>query len=57
MKTMMKLVSLAALGLTIIPSILVYLRVIRWDDHANLMVVGMILWFLSAPVWMKRTEH
>lgn len=57
MKTAMKLVSLAALGLTIIPSVLVYLRLIPWDAHANLMVVGMILWFLSAPVWMKRAGH
>jgi len=57
MKTAMKLVSLAALGLTIIPSVLVYLRLLPWDAHANLMVMGMIFWFLSAPVWMKRAGH
>jgi hypothetical protein len=57
MKTTMILISLVALGLTVVPAVLVYLRVIPWETHAALMVVGMILWFLSAPVWMKRAER
>ena len=40
----------AALGLvfTIAPSFLVLNDVITWQAHANLMAVGMVLWFLGA---------
>jgi hypothetical protein len=46
--------SVVALGLTIVPSILVAMGLARWETHAHLMAAGMILWFITAPFWMKR---
>ena len=47
----------ASLGLilTIVPSVLVLTGTIGWQTHANLMTVGMILWFLTTP-WQKKAE-
>jgi hypothetical protein len=46
----------ASLGLilTIVPSVLVLAGTITWQTHADLMTVGMILWFVAAP-WQKKT--
>jgi hypothetical protein len=40
--------------LTIVPSVLVLAGTITWQTHADLMTVGMILWFVAAP-WQKKT--
>lgn len=53
MKTVLKIISVIGLILTILPSILVFTRTISIDDHKAMMIVGMFLWFLSAPFWMK----
>ena len=52
MRTLLKLISFAGLGLTVVPSFLVFAGVIAWETHAALMLVGMVLWFASAPFWM-----
>ena len=54
MKLFLKSASLIGLGLTIIPAILVAAGNLSWTTHANLMTAGMILWFVSAPFWMKK---
>lgn len=54
MKTIFKIISFTGLGLTLIPSFAVYLDKITWDTHAILMIFGMVIYFLSAPFWMKR---
>ncbi|MEJ2077776.1 MAG: hypothetical protein P8Z74_07190 [Acidobacteriota bacterium] len=54
MKALLKVLSVAGLTLTIVPSFFVFSGAITWERHATLMVVGMILWFASAPFWMKR---
>ncbi len=46
-------VSLVGLTLTVVPSLLVMLGKIAWTRHADLMLLGMILWFATAPFWMK----
>lgn len=53
MKYFLKSVSLVGLLLTVVPSFLVLNGRIVWDLHAQLMLAGMILWFASAPFWMK----
>ena len=53
MKNILKIISLAGLVLTILPSMLVFKGVIKLQLHYHLMIIGMILWFGSAPFWMK----
>lgn len=52
MKTVLKLASLAGLGLTVMPAFLVFADAITWGTHATLMFVGTVLWFATAPFWM-----
>ena len=54
MKLVLKVVSITALVLTILPSLLVYLGVISLDNNKLLMLLGTLLWFLSAPFWMNK---
>jgi hypothetical protein len=54
MKTIVKLSSFLSLALTVFPAFFVFLNKISWQTHANLMLAGAILWFLTAPAWMKR---
>jgi len=54
MKTFLKTASAVALGLTLVPSLLVFRGVISIQTHYTLMAAGMFLWFLTAPFWMKR---
>ena len=53
MNPLVKLVSYAGLALTIIPSLLVYTGAIDLDMHKSLMIVGMLMWFISAVTWIK----
>jgi hypothetical protein len=50
--------SLAFIGLsaTILPAILVFSGAIELGAHKAMMVVGMILWFATAPLFMKRRD-
>lgn len=56
MKAVLKILSGAGLALTILPSFFVFYGAITWERHATLMAVGMILWFVSAPFWMKKEK-
>jgi hypothetical protein len=56
MKLTSRVVSAIALGLTIVPSFLVLAGTITWQLHADLMTAGMIIWFVTAPVWMKKSQ-
>ena len=53
MKNILKIISLLGLVLTIVPSTLVFKQVIDLNLHYNLMIIGMVLWFGSAPFWMR----
>lgn len=53
MNLLLKILSFAGLGLTIMPSVLVFLQHLSMEDHKFLMLPGMVLWFVTAPVWMK----
>jgi hypothetical protein len=56
MRALLKLISIVGLGLTVIPSFLVFTGAIAWQTHATLMLVGTVLWFGSAPFWMQQTK-
>ncbi|MDZ7690923.1 MAG: hypothetical protein U5K69_07260 [Balneolaceae bacterium] len=56
MKILLIIVSLAGLALTLVPSILVFMQDISLADHKFYMIIGMILWFTTAPFWIKEQE-
>lgn len=53
MKLILKLISAAGLGLTVLPAFFVFNGSISWFTHATLMAAGTIVWFVSAPFWMN----
>jgi hypothetical protein len=53
MKKILKILSLIGLALTVLPAFFVLYSGMPWKTHAQLMFVGMILWFFTAPFWMK----
>jgi hypothetical protein len=55
MKTLAITASVAGFALTIFPAFFVFAQKISWNTHAALMAVGMVLWFGSAPFWMKKS--
>lgn len=56
MNTMIKLVSYVGLLLTLISAILVFFGTINLDTGKILMLIGTILWFITAPSWMNKTN-
>lgn len=53
----LKIISGAGLLLTLIPSFLVFAGVLEFEIHKRLMLLGMIMWFLTAPFWLDRSDH
>lgn len=53
MKPILKIISVLGLALTIVPSLLVFSSVITKQTHFRLMTVGLVLWFATAPFWMR----
>ena len=54
MSAFLKLLSIIALGLVVIPAFLVFARIILWNAYLALMAVGTLLWFFTVPFWMKK---
>jgi len=54
MKIFLKVLSYIALCLTVVPSFYVFAGSITWQTHADLMLGGTLLWFVTAPFWMKK---
>ena len=53
MKKILMVISYTGLAFTIIPSILVVKGILTIQNHFWMMGIGMILWFSTAPFWMK----
>ncbi|MEL7003705.1 MAG: hypothetical protein AAFN93_13365 [Bacteroidota bacterium] len=56
---MNKLIQIAAaigLALTIIPGILIHISDITIEANKQFMIAGTIIWFLSAPLLMRRKK-
>lgn len=56
MKIILIILSVLGLTLTIIPSVLVFVQEISLQTNQHIMVFGMLLWFGTAPFWMKEQE-
>lgn len=56
MKIILIIISVIGLGLTLIPSVLVFMQDISLESHKQLMLIGMIMWFATAPFWIKEQE-
>lgn len=54
MRKILVLISVAGLGLTVIPAFMVLNGTLAWESHSALMILGMILWFGSSPFWMGK---
>ena len=46
--------ALAGLIMTVVPAFFVFLGDLSWGSHARLMFIGMVLWFVFAPLAMKK---
>jgi len=57
MKALLTTASVLGLGLTVIPAFLVFYGKIEWELHAQLMGVGFVLYFLSAPILSKKKKE
>ncbi|MBK1883594.1 hypothetical protein JIN85_14320 [Luteolibacter pohnpeiensis] len=53
LKTFAKPVSWSSLSLIVIPPILFYSGGISQAVMCQLMILGTIIWFISAPLWMR----
>ncbi|AKP51669.1 hypothetical protein [Cyclobacterium amurskyense] len=56
MKLLLKIISFVGLGLSIIPAILVFGGQMESSTCKQLMFIGTILWFVTAPSWMIKKE-
>ena len=54
MKALLVVASYIGLALTLGPALFVFAGVMDWSTHAALMAAGMVLWFITAPFWMKK---
>ncbi len=54
MTFLLKLFSLVGLLLTVVPAFLVFFGKLPIERHYHLMLIGMVVWFLSAPFWMMK---
>jgi len=53
MKIALFALSMAGLGLTLIPALLVFAGKLAVNLHYQLMAAGALLYFATAPFWMK----
>lgn len=56
MRILIPLVSIIGLALVIVPACLYLADAVDKPRMQSLMLVGTVLWFVSAPLWMGRDE-
>jgi high-affinity Fe2+/Pb2+ permease len=54
MKLLLRLIAAIGLILTIVPAFLVFNGFITLALHKNMMVLGMLLWFVSVPFLLNK---
>ena len=57
MKIILIIISFIGLMLTILPAFLVFTKAVSWETHISLMTIGAIIWFSTAPFWMKKEDE
>ncbi len=55
--SIIKIISYLALAGTIIPSLMVFFTGLDLQTNKNIMVISMILWFMTAPVWINKKSE
>ena len=53
-KMILGILAISGLVLTLLPSILVFTGDISKSTHQQLMIIGFVLWFVTAPAVIKR---
>jgi len=53
----LKIFSFIGLGLTLVPSFLVFQGIIEPSLSKTLMLVGTIIWFFTAPQWLNKFQE
>jgi hypothetical protein len=56
-KSVLKIISGVGLLLTIVPSLYVFAGTIDIKANKILMLIGTIIWFLTAPLWMNKSKN
>jgi len=56
MSSTAKLISLVALAVTVVPSLLYFLGALGLEPMKWISLVGTIAWFISTPMWMGRDK-
>ncbi|WP_339879436.1 hypothetical protein [uncultured Algoriphagus sp.] len=57
MKSLLKIISFIALAVTLFPSFLVFKGIISPELSKTLMLIGTIVWFVSASFWMNSSDE
>ncbi len=57
MKTLLKTISFAGLGIMFAASIMVFNDAMSKDTYLKLALTGTVMWFATVPFWMKRRLH
>ncbi|ERM83207.1 hypothetical protein P872_16930 [Rhodonellum psychrophilum GCM71 = DSM 17998] len=57
MPLLFKILSFIALTMTLIPSFLVFQGIIEPSLSKTLMFIGTVLWFLTAPRWLNKSQE
>ncbi|WP_086542174.1 hypothetical protein [Algoriphagus antarcticus] len=57
MATILKIISFAALALTLVPAFLVFWGYIEPNLSKTLMLIGTVVWFGTASFWMNKSEE
>lgn len=57
MKTLLKTLSFAGLGLMLGSSLLVFHGLLSAATYHALALAGTVMWFVTVPFWMKRRLH
>ncbi|MCB0529571.1 MAG: hypothetical protein H6565_12090 [Lewinellaceae bacterium] len=55
-RTLLGLLAFAGLLLTLVPSLFVFSGSLSPETNKSLMAAGMLLWFVVAPFWIKRSR-
>ena len=53
-KPILKIISYIALLATVLPSILVFTGTVELETHKWIMLIGMLVWFITAPFSIKK---
>ena len=56
MKTLPRIVAIAALAATIVPAVLFAFKLMSEEMMKGLMLAGTVAWFAAAPFWLKGGE-